>query len=130
MCVFQGQQEGQSDQRAHALHLPQQRYLRVTNSRCTSARKVNRCASKEFLWFDKSAHMVMQEEPGRFLYHLPQLLGVIRHLHHGAGNLRPEVRQVERSKCHSTRNFIASSFPNPPTAYTPRRFMSHAFANP
>jgi pimeloyl-ACP methyl ester carboxylesterase len=26
--------------------------------------------SKEFIWFDNSAHMVMQEEPGRFLYHL------------------------------------------------------------
>jgi pimeloyl-ACP methyl ester carboxylesterase len=26
--------------------------------------------SKKFVWFDNSAHMVMQEEPGRFLYHL------------------------------------------------------------
>jgi proline iminopeptidase len=26
--------------------------------------------SKEFLWFENSAHMVMQEEPGRFLYQL------------------------------------------------------------
>jgi pimeloyl-ACP methyl ester carboxylesterase len=26
--------------------------------------------SKELVWFDNSAHMVMQEEPGRFLYHL------------------------------------------------------------
>jgi pimeloyl-ACP methyl ester carboxylesterase len=25
---------------------------------------------KKFVWFDNSAHMVMQEEPGRFLYHL------------------------------------------------------------
>jgi pimeloyl-ACP methyl ester carboxylesterase len=26
--------------------------------------------SKKLVWFDNSAHMVMQEEPGRFLYHL------------------------------------------------------------
>lgn len=26
--------------------------------------------SKKFVWFENSAHMVMQEEPGRFLYHL------------------------------------------------------------
>lgn len=25
---------------------------------------------KEFVWFENSAHMVMQEEPGRFLFHL------------------------------------------------------------
>jgi len=25
---------------------------------------------KEFVWFDDSSHMVMQEEPGRFLYYL------------------------------------------------------------
>jgi pimeloyl-ACP methyl ester carboxylesterase len=25
---------------------------------------------KKFVWFENSAHMVMQEEPGRFLYHL------------------------------------------------------------
>jgi pimeloyl-ACP methyl ester carboxylesterase len=26
--------------------------------------------SKKFVWFDNSAHMMMQKEPGRFLYHL------------------------------------------------------------
>jgi pimeloyl-ACP methyl ester carboxylesterase len=26
--------------------------------------------AKRFIWFDNSAHMMMQEEPGRFLYHL------------------------------------------------------------
>jgi len=25
---------------------------------------------KKLVWFENSAHMVMQEEPGRFLYHL------------------------------------------------------------
>ncbi len=26
--------------------------------------------SKRLFWFENSAHMLMQEEPGRFLYHL------------------------------------------------------------
>jgi pimeloyl-ACP methyl ester carboxylesterase len=32
-------------------------------------RKIN-APKKEFVWFENSAHMVMQEEPGRFLFHL------------------------------------------------------------
>jgi hypothetical protein len=30
MCIFQRQQKSQRDQRTHALHLLQQRYLRIT----------------------------------------------------------------------------------------------------
>jgi pimeloyl-ACP methyl ester carboxylesterase len=42
---------------------------------------------KEFFWFDNSAHMVMQEEPGRFLYHL---VTDVRPLAAASGDVVPE----------------------------------------
>jgi pimeloyl-ACP methyl ester carboxylesterase len=42
---------------------------------------------KEFVWFDNSSHMVMQEEPGRFLYYLVKDL---RPLAVAAGDSAPE----------------------------------------
>jgi pimeloyl-ACP methyl ester carboxylesterase len=42
---------------------------------------------KEFVWFDHSAHMVMQEEPGRFLY---SLVKDVRPLAVAAGDSAPE----------------------------------------
>ena len=42
---------------------------------------------KEFVWFDNASHMVMQEEPGRFLYYLVK---DIRPLAVAAGDSAPE----------------------------------------
>ncbi len=42
---------------------------------------------KEFVWFDNSAHMVMQEEPGRFLYYLVK---DVRPLAVAAGDSAPD----------------------------------------
>ena len=42
---------------------------------------------KKLIWFDNSAHMVMQEEPGRFLYHL---ITDVRPLALRAGNTTPD----------------------------------------
>jgi proline iminopeptidase len=46
-----------------------------------------RAPSKELIWFDNSAHMVMQEEPGRFLYHL---IADVRPLAADVGDVAPE----------------------------------------
>jgi len=42
---------------------------------------------KEFVWFDNSSHMVMQEEPGRFLY---RLLTDVRPLAAASSDVAPE----------------------------------------
>jgi len=42
---------------------------------------------KEFVWFDNSAHMMMQEEPGRFLYYLVK---DVRPLAVAAGDSAPD----------------------------------------
>ncbi|WP_348269173.1 alpha/beta hydrolase [Edaphobacter paludis] len=46
--------------------------------------------SKKFVWFNNSAHMVMQEEPGRFLYHL---ITDVRPLAAKAGDVPPGDEQ-------------------------------------
>jgi pimeloyl-ACP methyl ester carboxylesterase len=51
--------------------------------------------SKKFVWFENSAHMVMQEEPGRFLYHL---ITDLRPLAARAGDVPPEDDQWSLSK--------------------------------
>lgn len=50
--------------------------------------------SKELVWFDNSAHMVPQEEPGRFLYHL---ITDVRPLAAKAGDVAPD-EEVLHSK--------------------------------
>jgi len=42
---------------------------------------------KEFVWFDNSSHMAMQEEPGRFLYYLVK---DVRPLAVAAGDSAPD----------------------------------------
>jgi pimeloyl-ACP methyl ester carboxylesterase len=47
--------------------------------------------SKKLVWFDNSAHMVPQEEPGRFLYHL---IVDLRPLAAQAGDVAPDETVV------------------------------------
>lgn len=48
--------------------------------------------SKKLVWFDNSAHMVMQEEPGRFLYHL---ITDLYPLAAQAGDVAPSSNQTQ-----------------------------------
>lgn len=54
-------------------------------------RKV-KAPKKDLIWFDNASHMIMQEEPGRFLLHL---VGDVRPLAAKAGDVAPD-EQIER----------------------------------
>lgn len=51
--------------------------------------------SKRLVWFENSAHMVMLEEPGRFLFHL---VAELRPLAVREGDAAPEDEEVPRAK--------------------------------
>jgi pimeloyl-ACP methyl ester carboxylesterase len=50
-----------------------------------------RAPEKKFVWFENSAHMMMLEEPGRFLYHL---VTDVRPIAARAGDVPPEDEQA------------------------------------
>jgi pimeloyl-ACP methyl ester carboxylesterase len=56
---------------------------------------------KKFVWFDNSAHMAMQEEPGRFLYHL---ITDVRPIAVNAGDGVPAGAPADAAPRHDARH--------------------------
>lgn len=58
--------------------------------------------SKKLVWFENSAHLVMQEEPGRFLYHL---IVDLRPLAAEAGDTAPDEKVLSSSRSPNNETF-------------------------